>query len=214
MNELVVIRVFPNFTEFIPYWFEANEFRWRWQYHQIIDRGQTVAHFYNCSIHYNCRRRLRIGIHHTGAVSLAVNREDHNERGLNPQPVMDFDEEDDAHLEIDVPNLWLPEFIVGLAMLFLEKNALPTKQDLQEERNREDLKKGIEDFDKNSNLRHVEAEEKIVLPTTQDIITEKTPKLAAEFDKSGLRHVWIVGSILALSTFQKMWINKQNEITI
>uniref|UniRef100_A0A915MU23 Uncharacterized protein n=2 Tax=Meloidogyne TaxID=189290 RepID=A0A915MU23_MELJA len=71
----------------------------------------------------------------------------------------------------------------------LEKNVLPTKQDLQEERNREDLKKGIEDFDKNSSLRHVEAEEKIVLPTTQDIISEKTPKMAAEFDKTGLKHV-------------------------
>jgi len=27
------------------------------------------------------------------------------------------------------------------------------------------------------------------LPTTQDIISEKTPKMAAEFDKTGLKHV-------------------------
>ena len=27
------------------------------------------------------------------------------------------------------------------------------------------------------------------MPTTQDIISEKTPKMAAEFDKTGLKHV-------------------------
>ena len=46
----------------------------------------------------------------------------------------------------------------------LEKNVLPTKQDLEDERKHEDIKKDlvkhIEGFDKNSSLRHVEAEER------------------------------------------------------
>ena len=70
----------------------------------------------------------------------------------------------------------------------LEKNVLPTKEDLEEERKHADLKKGIQEFDK-SKLDHVEAEEKVVLPSPGDIAVEKAPKLAAEFDKSGLRHV-------------------------
>ena len=41
-----------------------------------------------------------------------------------------------------------------------EKNVLPTKQDLEEERKHEDFKRGIQQFDKDQQLRHVEAEEK------------------------------------------------------
>lgn len=40
-----------------------------------------------------------------------------------------------------------------------EKNVLPSKEDLEEERKHEDFKRGIQEFDK-SQLEHVEAEEK------------------------------------------------------
>lgn len=43
-----------------------------------------------------------------------------------------------------------------------EKNVLPTKEDLEEERKREDFKRDIHDFDKGQQLKHVEAEEKSV----------------------------------------------------
>uniref|UniRef100_A0A914HXD2 Thymosin beta n=1 Tax=Globodera rostochiensis TaxID=31243 RepID=A0A914HXD2_GLORO len=70
----------------------------------------------------------------------------------------------------------------------LEKNVLPTKEDLVEERKHEDLKKGIHTFDAHK-LRHVETENKSVMPSPEDIAIEKTPQLAAEFDQSGLKHV-------------------------
>jgi hypothetical protein len=41
-----------------------------------------------------------------------------------------------------------------------EKNVLPSKEDMEEEKKHENLKKGIQEFDKNHQLRHVEAEEK------------------------------------------------------
>lgn len=38
-------------------------------------------------------------------------------------------------------------------------------------------------------LKHVEVQEKNVLPTQEDIAKEKTPILAAGFDKTELKHV-------------------------
>ncbi|KAL3106180.1 hypothetical protein niasHT_016867 [Heterodera trifolii] len=70
----------------------------------------------------------------------------------------------------------------------LEKNVLPTKEDLEEERKHESFKKGIHNFDAHK-LRHVETEDKCMLPSSNDIAVEKTPQLAAEFDQSGLKHV-------------------------
>ncbi|KAL3101876.1 hypothetical protein niasHS_003285 [Heterodera schachtii] len=70
----------------------------------------------------------------------------------------------------------------------LEKNVLPTKEDLEEERKHESFKKGIQNFDA-LKLRHVETEDKCMLPSSNDIAVEKTPQLAAEFDQSGLKHV-------------------------
>ncbi|KAF7635101.1 hypothetical protein Mgra_00005542 [Meloidogyne graminicola] len=75
----------------------------------------------------------------------------------------------------------------------LEKNVLPTKQDLEDERKHQafknDVVKDIDGFDKNLNLRHVKATERDVLPSSYDISIEKTPQLITEFDKKGLRHV-------------------------
>ncbi|KAI1706651.1 thymosin beta-4 family domain-containing protein [Ditylenchus destructor] len=69
-----------------------------------------------------------------------------------------------------------------------EKNVLPTKEDVEQEKQHEQFKAGIEKFDTHK-LRQVSTEEKTVLPTPEDIAKEKGPQLAASFDKSQLKHV-------------------------
>lgn len=70
----------------------------------------------------------------------------------------------------------------------VEKNCLPTKEDVATERKHVELKQGIENF-KAENLRQVSTEEKNVLPSPTDIAVEKTPQLAATFDKNNLKNV-------------------------
>lgn len=57
------------------------------------------------------------------------------------------------------------------------------------EKEHEEFKKSIEEFDPDKNLSHVKTEEKVVLPSKDDIVKEKLPTLAASFDKSELHHV-------------------------
>ena len=70
----------------------------------------------------------------------------------------------------------------------VEKNVLPTKEDVENERQHVELKQGIENF-RSTTLRQVSTEEKVVLPSPVDIALEKTPQLAASFDKSELHPV-------------------------
>jgi hypothetical protein len=69
-----------------------------------------------------------------------------------------------------------------------EKNVLPTKEDLEQEKQHEAFKEGIEKFE-TQQLRHVDVKEKEVLPTSEDIAKEKAPRLAAEFNHAELKHV-------------------------
>lgn len=50
------------------------------------------------------------------------------------------------------------------------------------------FKSDLESFEA-SNLKKVETLEKNPLPTPDDVLKEKAPKLAAEFDQSKLKHV-------------------------
>lgn len=89
----------------------------------------------------------------------------------------------------------------------IEKNVLPTKEDVENERQHVQLKQGIENF-QSTTLRQVSTEEKVILPSPVDIALEKAPQLAANFDKSELNPVETVvktglpsadGNILKLS---------------
>ncbi|CAD5226589.1 unnamed protein product [Bursaphelenchus xylophilus] len=70
----------------------------------------------------------------------------------------------------------------------VEKNVLPTKEEIQQERQHHELKKGIESFDE-STLNKVETQEKCALPSGEDILKEKAPQMAADFDRNKLKHV-------------------------
>ncbi|KJH44494.1 thymosin beta-4 family protein [Dictyocaulus viviparus] len=54
----------------------------------------------------------------------------------------------------------------------LEKNILPTKEDVTKERQHAAILSGIENFSANQ-LKHSPLEEKIALPSSEDIIQEK-----------------------------------------
>uniref|UniRef100_A0AC34QTA2 Uncharacterized protein n=1 Tax=Panagrolaimus sp. JU765 TaxID=591449 RepID=A0AC34QTA2_9BILA len=70
----------------------------------------------------------------------------------------------------------------------VEKIKLPTKEDVENERQHVKLVQGIENFKPNT-LRQVSTEEKNVLPSPTDIALEKTPQLVANFDKKELHPV-------------------------
>ncbi|CAD6187414.1 unnamed protein product [Caenorhabditis auriculariae] len=53
-----------------------------------------------------------------------------------------------------------------------EKNVLPTKEDVEEEKKHVEMITGIEKFD-NSQLKTIETAEKVVLPTSEDIKAER-----------------------------------------
>ncbi|PAV85242.1 hypothetical protein WR25_00999 [Diploscapter pachys] len=71
-----------------------------------------------------------------------------------------------------------------------EKQILPTKEDIQTEKQHKELTDKIEEFN-TSDLKHAETQEKQILPTQEDISREKTIEGAAHFDKSALKHVEI-----------------------
>lgn len=63
---------------------------------------------------------------------------------------------------------------------------LPTTEEIKEARKELERRESIEKFSK-SQLKHAETEEKIVLPSIQDVNQEKTIHSIEEFDKTALK---------------------------
>ncbi|KAF8387334.1 tth-1 [Pristionchus pacificus] len=69
-----------------------------------------------------------------------------------------------------------------------EKNVLPTKEDIAQEKTHQELTEGIEGFAAEK-LRSVSTDEKNVLPSAEDIAREKTLDAVEGFDATKLKHV-------------------------
>ncbi|GMR31402.1 hypothetical protein PMAYCL1PPCAC_01597, partial [Pristionchus mayeri] len=69
-----------------------------------------------------------------------------------------------------------------------EKNVLPSKEDIAQEKTHQELTEGIEGFAQEK-LRSVSTDEKNVLPSKEDIAREKTLDAVEGFDATKLKHV-------------------------
>ncbi|GMT05184.1 hypothetical protein PENTCL1PPCAC_27358, partial [Pristionchus entomophagus] len=69
-----------------------------------------------------------------------------------------------------------------------EKNVLPSKEDIAQEKTHQELTEGIEGFAPEK-LRSVSTDEKNVLPSKEDIAREKTLDAVEGFDATKLKHV-------------------------
>ncbi|GMT31931.1 hypothetical protein PFISCL1PPCAC_23228, partial [Pristionchus fissidentatus] len=69
-----------------------------------------------------------------------------------------------------------------------EKNVLPSKEDIAQEKTHQELTDNIEKFTADK-LRSVSTDEKNVLPSKEDIAREKTLDAVEGFDATKLKHV-------------------------
>jgi hypothetical protein len=88
----------------------------------------------------------------------------------------------------------------------VEKDVLPTKEDLVKERTEHAVMEGVAHFDRRS-LKQVEPSEKLPLPDQQAIVQEKTAEIrdeVAKFNPASLKHT---------ETVEKTYMPSKEELT-